>query len=70
MAAMICPKCGGPMTTGFLLDHSDKGGGRVTDWIEGAVEKSFWTGVKLKGRRRFPVMADRCEKCGFLELYA
>jgi predicted nucleic-acid-binding Zn-ribbon protein len=69
MAEMICPKCGSPMTTGFLLDSADKAN-KATDWIEGAVEKSFWTGVKLKDRRRFPVMADRCEKCGFLELYA
>jgi len=69
MAEMICPKCGSPMTTGFLLDSADKGN-KATDWIEGAVEKSFWMGVKLKGRRRFPVMADRCERCGFLELYA
>ena len=69
MAEMTCPKCGSRMTTGFLLDNADKGNS-TTDWIEGAAEKSFWTGVKVKGRRRFPVMADRCEKCGFLELYA
>jgi Domain of unknown function (DUF6487) len=69
MAAMICPKCGSPMTTGFLLDRGDKGNS-TTEWVEGAVEKSFWTGLKLKNRRRFPINADRCERCGFLELYA
>ena len=67
MPAMTCPKCGSPMTTGFLLDSSDAP--KVTEWVEGAPEKSFW-GLKLKGRRRFPVVADRCERCGFLELYA
>jgi hypothetical protein len=66
---MICPKCSSPMTSGFLLDHGDKGNS-ITEWIEGTAEKSFWTGIKLKGRRRFPVVADRCERCGFLELYA
>ena len=68
MPAMTCPKCGSPMTTGFLLDADQ--GSKTTDWIEGAPEKSFWGHVKLKGRRRFPVNADRCERCGFLELYA
>ncbi|MFL5385237.1 MAG: PF20097 family protein [Longimicrobiaceae bacterium] len=68
MPAMTCPKCGSPMTSGFLLDMKDSA--TVTDWVEGAPEKSFWTGLNLKGRRRFPVVADRCERCGFLELYA
>jgi len=54
------------MTTGFLLDQDQ--GAKVTEWIEGPPEKGFW-GLKLKGRRRFPVNADRCERCGFLELY-
>lgn len=67
MPAMTCPKCGSPMTTGFLLDLKDSP--KVTEWIEGAPEKSFW-GLNLKNRRRFPVVADRCERCGFLELYA
>jgi hypothetical protein len=56
------------MTTGFLLDSAQSP--RTTEWIEGAPEKSFWSGLKLTGRRRFPVNADRCERCGFLELYA
>lgn len=68
MAEMTCPKCGSPMTTGFLLERDQ--GAKTTEWIEGDPEKSVWTGLKLKGRRRFPVVADRCERCGFLELYA
>ena len=67
MPEMICRKCGSPMTTGFLLDSGEAP--KVTEWIEGPPEKSFW-GLKLKNRRRFPVVADRCERCGFLELYA
>ena len=68
MPAMICPKCGSPMTTGFLLDNAQSP--KPTEWVEGAPEKSFWIGLKLNNRRRFPVNADRCERCGFLELYA
>ena len=67
MPAMKCPKCGSPMTTGFLLDHKDVP--KVTEWIEGRPEKGFW-GLRLKNRRRIEVLADRCERCGFLELYA
>jgi hypothetical protein len=55
------------MTTGYLLDSGEAP--KVTEWIEGPPDKSFW-GLKLKNRRRFPVVADRCERCGFLELYA
>ena len=68
MSSMICPKCASPMTTGFLLDSAQSP--NTTEWVEGPAEKQFWTGLKLKGRRRFPVVADRCERCGFLELYA
>lgn len=68
MPAMKCPKCGSPMTTGFLLDMNQQA--RSVEWIEGRPEKSFWEGLKTKNRRRFEVLADRCERCGFLELYA
>ena len=68
MPAMKCPKCGSPMITGYLVDHNQSL--KVLDWVEGAPEKSFWTGLKIKDRRNFPVVADRCERCGFLELYA
>ncbi|HET7229803.1 MAG TPA: PF20097 family protein [Longimicrobium sp.] len=65
---MKCPKCGSPMTTGFVLDMHQ--GAKAAEWIEGEPEKSVWTGLKLKDRRRFPLTADRCERCGFLEFYA
>jgi len=68
MAEMTCPKCGSPMTTGYLLDQGEAP--KTTDWIEGAPEKGFLGYLKLKNRRRFLVVADRCERCGFLELYA
>lgn len=68
MPAMKCPKCGSPMTTGFLLDEGQHQM-KSLEWIEGPPEKGFW-GLKLKSRRRFEVVADRCVRCGFLELYA
>ena len=69
MAEMKCPKCGSPMTTGYILDKKNESFAQA-EWVEGEPEKSFWTGLQIKGRRRFPLTADRCERCGFLEFYA
>jgi hypothetical protein len=57
------------MAEGFLLDRGESSRG-VTQWIEGAPERSFWTGVKLKGRRSLPVSAWRCPRCGLLRFHA
>jgi predicted nucleic-acid-binding Zn-ribbon protein len=68
MPEMKCPKCGSSMTSGYILDKGQSFA--QAEWVEGAPEKSLWTGLKLKDRRRFPLTADRCERCGFLEFYA
>jgi hypothetical protein len=57
------------MEAGFVLDQM-YGEMAQTAWIEGAPERSFWTGVKLKGRERLPVSTFRCPACGYLESYA
>lgn len=64
-----CPKCGGKMEVGYILDVAH-GSNLVSNWIEGAPEHSTWTGVKLKGRRKLPTSTYRCSKCGYLESYA
>lgn len=64
-----CPKCAGSMAEGFVLDKTHGGVG-VASWVEGAAERSMWTGVKLAGRPRFLISAWRCGRCGFLESYA
>jgi Domain of unknown function (DUF6487) len=64
-----CPKCGGGMEEGFLPDRTHRG---VTpaSWVAGAPEKSFWSGLRLKGRAQIPLTTWRCRKCGYLESYA
>jgi hypothetical protein len=59
------------MEPGFILDKS-YGSNYVAspEWAEGATEQSIWTGVKMSGRERHPVITYRCVKCGFLESYA
>ena len=64
-----CAKCGKTMEAGFVLDQT-YGANTQSAWIEGAPERSFWTGVKLKGHQRLPVTTYRCPACGYLESYA
>ena len=58
------------MTPGFLLESTDHGGRGVTKWVEGAPEKSIWTGLRLGERQVLPVVTFRCLHCGYLESYA
>ena len=64
-----CPKCGKRMEPGYVLDITH-GAMAQSSWIEGAPERSFWTGLKLKGHQRLPVTTYRCTGCGYLESYA
>ena len=57
------------MAEGFIVDATHGSNG-VSSWIEGAPEKSIWTGVKLSGRGRTEIASWRCSRCGFLEHYA
>jgi predicted nucleic-acid-binding Zn-ribbon protein len=65
-----CPKCSGNMHEGFIADRFDNIHRVVSTWTEGAPQKTFWTGLRLKGRKTRDVQTLRCDKCGFLESYA
>jgi hypothetical protein len=39
-------------------------------WIEGVLERSFWTGMQVKGKDVRGVVTWRCTQCGFLRSYA
>lgn len=64
-----CPKCNGTMVEGFTIDQT-YGSMAVPSWVEGAPERSVWTGVKLGGKAKLDVATWRCRSCGFLEHYA
>ena len=64
-----CPKCKAPMEEGFLLDKTH-GANLNSHWVAGAPDRSFWTGVKVHGKRLVPVRTFRCTSCGLLESYA
>ncbi|MCW3846227.1 PF20097 family protein [Sphingomonas sp. LB-2] len=70
MRSNDCPRCQGSMTEGFIPDHTDSAVRKVAIWVEGAPEKSRWTGVKLGKKTRYEIQTWRCGRCGFLESYA
>lgn len=63
-----CPDCNRPMEEGFIIDETHGGRG-IGSWVAGQAEKSIWTGIKMRGRRKIPILAMRCPRCGLLKLY-
>ena len=65
-----CPRCGGSMEQGFLIDVGH-GKTAVPKWAAGEADSSFWSsGLKLRGKDQLPVTTFRCRQCGYLESYA
>jgi len=58
------------MEEGFIVDALDRVNRVVSTWIDGTPEKSFWNGVRLRGKRRIETKTFRCTACGYLESYA
>ena len=69
MSEPSCSKCPGPMVEGIIPDSSYAALLRSA-WVEGKPEKNLLGSLKVKGKRTFPVVAFRCDRCGFLESYA
>ncbi len=65
-----CVKCGGEMEPGYVIDRQQGQFVQPEDWIEGAPERSVWTGLKTRGKERHRLVTYRCERCGYLESYA
>jgi hypothetical protein len=64
-----CSKCGGSMVEGFAMELPT-GRLAVNSWVEGKVERSWWTGIKFANKRRHPITTYCCNKCGYLESFA
>jgi hypothetical protein len=67
-APQTCPKCGGDMNWGYIVDNA------LTklvasQWASGSPQWSFWTGTKQTSEP-LPIAAFRCSSCGYLESYA
>jgi hypothetical protein len=70
MAGGTCPKCGGRMEPGFLLELKDGNQKTVTEWVEGVPEKGWFGTTSTRGKRRLAIQTFRCTRCGLLESYA
>jgi predicted RNA-binding Zn-ribbon protein involved in translation (DUF1610 family) len=66
-----CSKCGTTMEDGFLYGTDPRGGAvSSSEWVEGEIQRSLWTGINTKGREHHAVVTFRCPSCGYLEAYA
>jgi hypothetical protein len=50
-----CPKCNGEMVQGLIVDYGQGPGRLVSGWVEGAPQKSFWSGAKAPAEKCIPV---------------
>jgi len=57
------------MEEGFIKDESQSAV-YPSKWVEGAPEKSAWTGTKTRGKKVVQIATYRCAACGYLESYA
>jgi hypothetical protein len=57
------------MEEGFVKDEGH-GTVHASKWVQGPPEKSFWTGMKTRGKKQVVIATFRCRKCGYLESYA
>lgn len=58
------------MEEGFIIDYGDSDRAQPSGWVEGEPVKSFWSGIKLKGKKQYSVTTYRCVRCGYLESFA
>lgn len=68
--APVCPKCGGAMEEGFIIDYGQYmfAAKHVSSWVQGPPKLSWCGALGDETRRR--IQSIRCVKCGFLESYA
>ncbi|MCC7001928.1 MAG: hypothetical protein IT357_07210 [Gemmatimonadaceae bacterium] len=70
MTDPTCPTCRVTMEVGFVVDHAHANSPTVAKWTAGTPEKSFWYGIKLRGKERLSIVTYRCPKCAVLHSYA
>lgn len=65
-----CAKCGGSVSSGFIVDMGDGGSANVSQWQDGEPRRAWYGGVKLPKGEQIKVTTYRCDRCGYLENYA
>jgi hypothetical protein len=66
---LVCSECGGAMILGVIPDFSYT---RVEQlvWIKGLPKFNFVGAFTVSRKSKHYIDAYRCERCGFLKLYA
>ena len=57
------------MEPAYVIDEG-YGTRTVANWVGGEPERSIWTGLKLRGKDKLPIVTYRCRRCGYLESYS
>ncbi|WP_165250534.1 hypothetical protein [Paludisphaera soli] len=69
MTTPRCSKCSHAMDEGFILEHT-QGGYLQAQWVAGPPQRTWWMGLKIRGREVRPIVSFCCSRCGHLESYA
>lgn len=67
--SLKCPRCKGPLESGYVLDRRAGGKYQLSIWSPGEPKKSLFKTVKAN-KGAVPVRTYRCGDCGYLESYA
>ena len=70
MSEPECPNCRVAMDEGFMIDRGHANSASQAEWAEGMPERTWWQGLRLKGKERIPAVTYRCPRCGLLQSYA
>lgn len=58
------------MCDGFIVDNGDGHLKLAAAWHPGEIITSIWCGIKVQQGKLRPITANRCDSCGFVEMYA
>ncbi|MFT3893364.1 MAG: PF20097 family protein [Anaerolineales bacterium] len=67
---IVCNECGGDMQKGYVPDYMHLDTPTQPSWIEGNFEQNLFGFLKLRGKKRYQIVAYRCEQCGLIKFYA
>jgi hypothetical protein len=71
MSKIECLRCRTVMEQGFVMDRGQSSAPvAVATWVSGVPERSWWTGLKTKGRDQVELDSFLCRKCGYVEFRA
>lgn len=65
-----CPRCGGVMEAGMVLDPAHPHVSHLQTWVRGIPKSGVLGQLKVDRQEQLQVVAYRCQSCGRLESFA